>query len=186
MDDLGYTDDGIAHVTISVGYMQQADVPSVLAAIPDESFESPIDFENASYFLSTIDIEMGDGDQRTAERGSGMPRWRRRLFVAISALTADAAEYFNLPRDRTASLRSAPDAGPHTGSEWNARPDDPFIARRSRATRSAAQMETLAGCALPRGSGSRTRSWPRSHAAKRRRRATRRHHHRPQYPQVVA
>ena len=101
VDDLGYTDDGIAHVTISVGYMQQADVPSVLAAIPDESFESPIDFENASYFLSTIEIEMGDGDQRTAERGLGMPRWRRRLFVAIAGLTADAAEYFNLPRDRT-------------------------------------------------------------------------------------
>ena len=106
VDDLGYTDDAIAHVTISVGYMQQADVPSVLAAIPDESFESPIDFENASYFLSTIDIEMGDGDQRTAERGSGMPRWRRRLFVAISALTADAAEYFNLPRDRTVIIGS--------------------------------------------------------------------------------
>lgn len=101
MDDLGYTDDGIAHVTISVGYMQQADVPSVLAAIPDESFESPIDFEKASYFLSTIDIEMGDWDHRTAKRGSGMPRWRRRLFVAIAGLTADAAEYFNLPRDRT-------------------------------------------------------------------------------------
>jgi KUP system potassium uptake protein len=101
VDDLGYTDDGIAHVTISVGYMQQADVPNVLAAIPDESFESPIDFENASYFLSTIEIEMGDGDQRTAERGLGMPRWRRRLFVAIAGLTADAAEYFNLPRDRT-------------------------------------------------------------------------------------
>jgi KUP system potassium uptake protein len=101
VDDLGYTDDGIAHVTISVGYMQQADVPSVLAAIPDESFESPIDFENASYFLSTIEIEMGDGDQRSVERGLRMPRWRRRLFVAIAGLTADAAEYFNLPRDRT-------------------------------------------------------------------------------------
>ena len=44
---------------------------------------------------------MGDGDQPTAERGLGMPRWRRRLFVAIAGLTADAAEYFNLPRDRT-------------------------------------------------------------------------------------
>jgi KUP system potassium uptake protein len=106
VDDLGYTDDGIAHVTISAGYMQQADVPSVLAAIPDEAFEAPIDFEDASYFLSTIDIEMDDGDQRTAKVGSGMPRWRRRLFVAISALTADAADYFNLPRDRTVIIGS--------------------------------------------------------------------------------
>ena len=29
------------------------------------------------------------------------PRWRRRFFVAITALTADAAEYFNQPPDRT-------------------------------------------------------------------------------------
>jgi KUP system potassium uptake protein len=86
--------------------MQQADVPNVLAAIPDEAFESPIDFKNASYFLSTIDIEMGNRHQRTAERGSRMPRGRRRLFVAIAALTADAAEYFNLPRDRTVIIGS--------------------------------------------------------------------------------
>ena len=90
----------------SVGYMQLADVPGVLAALPDESFESTVDLENASYFLSTIDIGMADGDQRTAERGSDMPRWRRRLFVAITALTADAAEYFNLPRDRTVIIGS--------------------------------------------------------------------------------
>ena len=106
MDDLGYTDDGITHVMISVGYMQQADVPSVLNAIPDESFESPIDFENASYFLSTIDLGVGDGDQRPPEWGSRMPRWRRRLFIATAALTADAAEYFNLPRDRTVIIGS--------------------------------------------------------------------------------
>jgi KUP system potassium uptake protein len=30
-----------------------------------------------------------------------MNRWRKRLFLATSRLTADAAEYFVLPRDRT-------------------------------------------------------------------------------------
>ena len=106
VDDLGYTDDGIIHVTISVGYMQQADVPGVLAAVPDESFESSVDMENASYFLSTIDIGIDAGDQRSAKQDSGMPRWRQRLFLAITALTADAAEYFNLPRDRTVIIGS--------------------------------------------------------------------------------
>ena len=106
VDDLGYTDDGITHVTISVGYMQQADVPGVLAALPDESFESPIDMDNASYFLSTIDLGVGEGDKRTTERVSGMSAWRRRLFIATAALTADAAEYFNLPRDRTVIIGS--------------------------------------------------------------------------------
>jgi KUP system potassium uptake protein len=106
VDDLGYTDDGITHVIISVGYMQQADVPGVLAALPAESFESTINLDNASYFLSTIDLGTGDGDQRTTEQDSEMAGWRRRLFIATAALTADAAEYFNLPRDRTVIIGS--------------------------------------------------------------------------------
>ena len=78
----------------------------VLPALPDESFEFPIDVENASYFLSTIDLVVGEANRRTTERGSGMAGWRRRLFIATAGLTADAAEYFNLPRDRTVIIGS--------------------------------------------------------------------------------
>jgi KUP system potassium uptake protein len=35
-----------------------------------------------------------------------MTRWRKRLFVATSRITADAAEYFGLPRDRTVIMGS--------------------------------------------------------------------------------
>jgi KUP system potassium uptake protein len=35
-----------------------------------------------------------------------MPVWRKRLFIATSYITADAAEHFNLPRDRTVLLGS--------------------------------------------------------------------------------
>jgi KUP system potassium uptake protein len=35
-----------------------------------------------------------------------MSAWRQRIFIATSALTADAAEYFNLPRDRTVIIGS--------------------------------------------------------------------------------
>ena len=35
-----------------------------------------------------------------------MNRWRKRLFVATSRITADAAEYFHLPRDRTVIMGS--------------------------------------------------------------------------------
>jgi KUP system potassium uptake protein len=35
-----------------------------------------------------------------------MAQWRKRLFLATSAITADAAEYFNLPRDRTVIVGS--------------------------------------------------------------------------------
>ena len=30
-----------------------------------------------------------------------MPAWRKNLFIATSRLSTDAAEYFNLPRERT-------------------------------------------------------------------------------------
>ncbi len=93
VDDLGYRDDGITHVTARFGYMQRTDIPAVLAAIPPEQLEAPIDLDEAVYFLSTIDLQVTDSP--------GLPRWRKQLFVATSYLTADAAQSFNLPRDRT-------------------------------------------------------------------------------------
>ena len=36
----------------------------------------------------------------------GMSRWRKHLFVATSRITADAAEYFGLPRERTVIMGS--------------------------------------------------------------------------------
>ena len=35
-----------------------------------------------------------------------MSRWRKRLFIATSQITADAAEYFQLPRERTVIMGS--------------------------------------------------------------------------------
>lgn len=35
-----------------------------------------------------------------------MTRWRKRLFVATAQITADAAEYFGLSRDRTIIMGS--------------------------------------------------------------------------------
>jgi KUP system potassium uptake protein len=35
-----------------------------------------------------------------------MSLWRKRLFLATARLTADAAEYFQLPRDRTVIMGS--------------------------------------------------------------------------------
>ena len=35
-----------------------------------------------------------------------MARWRKQLFIATSYLTADAAEYFGLPRDRSVIVGS--------------------------------------------------------------------------------
>jgi KUP system potassium uptake protein len=93
LDDLGYADDGIFHVDARFGFMDEPNVPAVLLLVDAAGIEGPLDVSDASYFLSTIELRVGDS--------AGMPRWRKRLFVATSRITADAAEYFGLPRDRT-------------------------------------------------------------------------------------
>jgi KUP system potassium uptake protein len=98
VDDLGYADDGITHVEARFGYMDAADVPQVLRLAADAGLECPLEVDEASYFLSTIDLAIGDEP--------GMAHWRKHLFIATSHITADAAEYFGLPRERTVIMGS--------------------------------------------------------------------------------
>jgi KUP system potassium uptake protein len=98
IDDLGYSDDGISHVTARFGYIEQPNVPAALARAVEAGLECPLELEQASYFLSTIDLRLSDAP--------GMSRWRKRLFIATSHITADAAEYFGLPRERTVIMGS--------------------------------------------------------------------------------
>jgi KUP system potassium uptake protein len=98
LDDLGYRDDGIAHATARFGYMEQPDVPAVLRLIEKAEIEFPIRVDDASYYLSTIDLSRGDGP--------GLSPWRKTLFLATSRITADAADYFGLPRERTVIIGS--------------------------------------------------------------------------------
>jgi KUP system potassium uptake protein len=93
VDGLGYADDGIIHVTARFGYMETPDVPATLAMLTPEQTEGPLHLDQASYFLSTIELRRGPAPT--------MAPWRKRLFIATSHITADAAEHFGLPRDRT-------------------------------------------------------------------------------------
>ncbi|MBO0840916.1 MAG: KUP/HAK/KT family potassium transporter, partial [Sciscionella sp.] len=93
IDDLGYDDDGITHVSAKYGYLETPDVPAALRMIDSSSTEAPLSVDQASYFLSKIELRYGDS--------ATMARWRKRLFIATSYITADAADQFNLPRDRT-------------------------------------------------------------------------------------
>ena len=98
IDELGYADDGIAHIDARFGYMDEPNVPGVLRRAVRAGLECPLEVDEASYFLSTIELRAGDAP--------GMAHWRKRLFVATSRITADAAEYFGLPRDRTIIMGS--------------------------------------------------------------------------------
>ena len=98
VEALGHKDDRITHVTARFGYKDQPDVPGLLPLIRKAGIESPPDSDKLSYLLSTIELRRGTTP--------GMNRWRKRLFVATSRITADAAEYFHLPRDRTVIMGS--------------------------------------------------------------------------------
>jgi KUP system potassium uptake protein len=98
IDDLGYCDDGICHVTARFGYMDAPSVPALLPLIRAAGKDCPLDSNEVSYFLSTIELRHGNMP--------GMSRWRKRLFIATARLTADAAEHFRLPPDRTVTMGS--------------------------------------------------------------------------------
>jgi KUP system potassium uptake protein len=98
IDNLGYTGDGIIHVSARFGYMEDPNVPDLIRQVAESDLESPLAVDDVSYFLSTIEISVGERP--------GMTRWRKRLFVATAGITADAAEYFGLPRDRTVIMGS--------------------------------------------------------------------------------
>ena len=90
--------EGVVHVTARVGYAESPDVPALLALIPVGPSTTGLDFEDASYFLSTIDVHLGPA--------TDMATWRQHLFLATSRLTTDAAEALGLPRERTLILGS--------------------------------------------------------------------------------
>jgi len=98
VDPLGHRDDRVTHVTARFGYMDQINVPALLPLVRKLDIESPLKKSDISFFLSTIAIRAGTTP--------GMSRWRKRLFIATAQITADAAEYFRLPRDRTVIMGS--------------------------------------------------------------------------------
>ncbi|MBV9026966.1 MAG: KUP/HAK/KT family potassium transporter [Streptomycetaceae bacterium] len=98
VDDLGYADDGIIHVTARFGYMETPDVPGAMAMLDPAVTEGQLQLDQASYYLSKIELRRG--------KAPTMAPWRKRLFIATSYIRADAAEYFGLPRDRTVIMGS--------------------------------------------------------------------------------
>ncbi len=98
IDALGDPDDGIVHTVARFGYMERANVPRALRLLDTEQTEGTLDLERATFFLSKLELCQGDTPTMAA--------WRKRLFIATSHITADAAAYFGLPLDRTVIIGS--------------------------------------------------------------------------------
>jgi KUP system potassium uptake protein len=54
--------------------------------------------DDVTYFVSRMTIARADAP--------GMPRWRKRLFVALAKTAADPTEYFRLPIAQTVTMGS--------------------------------------------------------------------------------
>jgi KUP system potassium uptake protein len=98
IDDLGYQDDRLTFVRAKHGYAEEYDVPKIVRQIAKAGVECPVDARDASFYLSRVELKAGDGP--------GMSRWRKRIFLITASLTAEPADYFRLPRERTITLGS--------------------------------------------------------------------------------
>jgi len=98
IDELGHKDDGITFVRVNYGYFEHYDVPAAIRLIAEAGVECPLEVDEASYFLSKIELKAGDGP--------GMSRWRKELFLATAKISAEPAHYFGLPRHRTITVGS--------------------------------------------------------------------------------
>jgi KUP system potassium uptake protein len=96
VDDLGYRDDNITHVTVRFGFHDDTSLPDALRLARAKGLECDIDLEAPTYFLSRIAIYDDGGD--------AMRRWRKRLFMALVRNASSPVEYFGLPDDRTISM----------------------------------------------------------------------------------
>jgi KUP system potassium uptake protein len=96
VDDLRYKDDGITFVSAKHGYAEHYDVPALIRQIADVGVECPVDARDASFYLSRVELRPGEGP--------GMSPWRKRLFLVTALISAEPADYFQLPRERTITL----------------------------------------------------------------------------------
>jgi KUP system potassium uptake protein len=98
IDPLGDTHDGIVHVTARFGYMDTPDVRRALRMLEPTKTEGSVGIDDASYFLSKIELTKGGEPTMSA--------WRKNLFIATSRLSTDGAESFCLPLNRTLIMGS--------------------------------------------------------------------------------
>ncbi|HEX8105109.1 MAG TPA: potassium transporter Kup [Solirubrobacteraceae bacterium] len=98
VDDLGYRDDGISHVSARVGFQDRVEVPHLLDLAVGQGLEGDCNTSSASYFVSRMTIVPTDD--------AGMSRWRKKLFLTLARNTSNPVAYFGLPDDRTVVMGS--------------------------------------------------------------------------------
>jgi KUP system potassium uptake protein len=86
--------DSFSRVHLSFGYMEEANVPQLLALARKSGVK--FDVMTTSFFLHRRFY-------KTSSR-SGMPLWQERLFMALAASASSAANFYRLPSNRVIEL----------------------------------------------------------------------------------
>jgi hypothetical protein len=69
--------------------VEAPNITGVLRLLDSAQTEGPINVDEASFFLSKLELTSGTAPT--------MPKWRKRLFIATSMFSTDASVYFGLP-----------------------------------------------------------------------------------------
>ncbi len=96
IDSLNYSDDGIVYLSARFGFMDERNIPKVLATAYKLDPELDIHPGAAFYFLSRITIESGPDHD--------MPNWQQQIFTALVHNSGSPAADFCLPAERTLSV----------------------------------------------------------------------------------
>jgi KUP system potassium uptake protein len=98
VDDLGFSDDSVTHITTRFGFHDEPDILDALRLAQAKGLECDLDTEHPTFFLSRITIHATDAP--------GMSRWRKKLFIAIARNATSPVDYFGLPDERTITIGS--------------------------------------------------------------------------------
>ncbi len=98
VDDLGFGDDGICHLTARFGFQDDIDLPAALRLAQAAGLEASAPLDEPSWFLSKMAI--------VPTRAPGMALWRKHLFLLLSRNAGSPADFFGLPVDRVVVMGS--------------------------------------------------------------------------------
>lgn len=81
-------------ISATFGYMEKTDVPKIIRMMKKRGYD--IEIDDTSFFISRRHL--------VASAKVGAPIWQDKIFIAMASNASDAAEYFNIPKDRVVEL----------------------------------------------------------------------------------
>lgn len=98
LSELGYSDDGISHLTLHFGFKDIPNVPAALELTRGLSDEVNFNPHQATYFTSGI--------QPIVTPNKHMATWRKHLYLFMSRNASYQSDYFHLPTERTIEMKT--------------------------------------------------------------------------------